>query len=285
MHEVVYQLLGEPVGEVLLVLLHAQVDERQNGDRLLLRCSGGFTVTGDGRGRCRERFCASRADESVAQRPDQQCDRCRGRREPAAVAQRELGEAVADAIGARFYGLHAQTALQIVGERGGAVVATRRCLRERLQDDCIQVAPEAPRQLSLRRASLASGAGRNPSAGSINLNGGDRVLQLRDRGTGLEMIWPVSGEQLVEDHPQRVHVAGCTELFAPHQLRACIVRGQNSAVALREVGLLLFPGQQLRYPEVQQPHLPRIGHQDVRRLDIPVNDSLSVCILHRVQHL
>src|SRR5213082_707497 len=34
---------------------------------------------------------------------------------------------------------------------------------------------------------------------STRVAAGDRVLQLRDRDTGLEMIWPVSGEQLVED--------------------------------------------------------------------------------------
>jgi len=38
-------------------------------------------------------------------------------------------------------------------------------------------------------------------------------------------------------------------------------------------------------PEVQQPHLPRIGHLDVRRLDVPVQRLVAVCALHHIRHL
>ena len=95
------------------------------------------------------------------------------------------------------------------------------------------------------------------------------------------------GEQLVQDHAERIHVRlhanaltahllGCGVRRSHHpQRRARLVR-----VGARHTGLEL-----LGDPEVQQLHLTRAGHQDVGRLKVPVDDRVLVCVLHGVAYV
>ena len=109
----------------------------------------------------------------------------------------------------------------------------------------------------------------------------------RHRG-GRSHVLPVGtvpAEQLVEDHAQRIDVAGRRHPAPALLLRARVVRGQQAqdrgrlVQALRDVW-----AQQLGDPEVEQLRIAVGRDQDVRRLEVAMDDQVLVRVLHRVAH-
>jgi hypothetical protein len=99
------------------------------------------------------------------------------------------------------------------------------------------------------------------------------------------------GQQFVQQHPQRVDIAARIHVQAAHLclLRAHISRRADELLEGRKEGLV---GQstlrRLGDPEVDHlgnRHAVMQRHQDVRRLDVPMNNPLLVRMLDRPAHL
>ena len=122
--------------------------------------------------------------------------------------------------------------------------------------------------------------------GFFDLERGDGLIERPDRGRALESIGSSARQQLVEQYAQGVEVAARIDRIAAQQLGTRIVRRQRSAVDTRQRRLIrLFSLQQPGDAEIQQPHLPGLGDQNVRGLEIPVNDLLFMGVLHGLEHL
>ncbi len=186
--------------------------------------------------------------------------------------------------------LHARVALEIGRQRFGAVVALGRLLRERLADDGIEVARQLGSQPARRRAAQAR-------AGRVDV----QQARWRDRrrhqfgvqgrrraraGVDVQAIGPPSGQQLVEHDAQRVHVRGRGQRLAGQLFRRGRLRRQRSSRPRRRVrvareGIV----EETRDAEVEQSHLPVGRDEDVRRLEIAVDDEPRVRVPHGAQHL
>ena len=70
--------------------------------------------------------------------------------------------------------------------------------------------------------------------------------------------------------------------IAAHRFGACVDRCERLPVDARERRLIgaLLAFQELRHAEVEEPHLPGVGHQNVRGLEIAMNDVALVRVLH-----
>jgi hypothetical protein len=106
-----------------------------------------------------------------------------------------------------------------------------------------------------------------------------------------------AGRHLIQDGTEREQIgARVGELAARllgrhvrHRAQRRARRGQVDPAAgfVRRAGARsrLAGTVDLREPEVEDLHLPARVHEDVRRLDVPVDDALRVCRLERVGHL
>ena len=103
-------------------------------------------------------------------------------------------------------------------------------------------------------------------------------------GGRLQLVRSRTGEQLIEQHTQRVDIAAHIDRIAPQQLGAGVVGREGPTVETGELPrrrIGLFARQQFRHSKVQQPHLPRVGHQYVGGLQIPMDDAFAVRELDR----
>ena len=99
---------------------------------------------------------------------------------------------------------------------------------------------------------------------------------------GLQLVRAPSRQQLVQDHAQRIDVAGSRERVAP-DLFGARVRGSHHVHPGRRRRRLERQGvrvQELGDPEVQQLGSSVGGHQDVGRLEVPVDHQVLVGVLH-----
>jgi hypothetical protein len=104
----------------------------------------------------------------------------------------------------------------------------------------------------------------------------------------------LAGQHLVEHATQRVHVgAGIQVPLANRLLRTHVVRGAQAHAGLSEpLVCLLFPSYPLtRFPACQRPRDSEVRHQrviaaeqDVLRLDVTVDDPVTVRVGQRVGH-
>jgi hypothetical protein len=90
---------------------------------------------------------------------------------------------------------------------------------------------------------------------------------------------PPAGEQLVEHHAERVHVAVEADFLALDMLRRHVI-GRAHRRGLHHLALL-----QERGAEVGDLHLGAFGNHDVRRLDVAVDDALARRVLQRAAAL
>jgi hypothetical protein len=95
---------------------------------------------------------------------------------------------------------------------------------------------------------------------------------------------PPACEQLVQQHTEGVDVAGHDNGFTTDLLGARVLRGQQPLAALS-----LFRGawcgvEQLRDPEIEQPRVAGLGHEDVRGFDVAMDDQLSVGVSYGFAH-
>lgn len=88
---------------------------------------------------------------------------------------------------------------------------------------------------------------------------------------------PAAGQELVEERAQRVDVGRRRHRAPRHLLGARVLgrRERRQGARLRQAGGARIRIEDLGDPEVEEPHLPS-GEQDVRRLEIAVDDQVRV---------
>ena len=205
----------------------------------------------------------------------------------------ELGGVVAPIALSRAYGLAEQMAIQIVRQRLHRRVAPVRLLAHRHRDDGVQVAAQARAQ-PLRRQAAAI---RDPAAvgilfaaqfGNHHLARPHRVVHA-DGALELQLavaqqpIRRTAGEQLVQQHAERVDVRGRGDRAAEHLFGRRVLRRQDSFLQPRHrQGVRqALRRQQLRDAEIEQLRRAFGRDEDIRRLDVPVHHQIAMRILHR----
>ena len=214
-----------------------------------------------------------------------------------AVALRELARAVGGAGRARGDGLVPEVALEVEGEAVRGLVAPRAVPGHGLEHDPVEVAPERPPQVGHVGAPVVGEGLRAMGRGhararpqrvvlaEIGRGGAARLLQL------VRIEGQVAGEEQVERDPQavdvrpRVHVEhGSLELLRAHE--------GGGADDLAHVGHERLVGQ----PPVHglgDAEVDDLGDglavldrdEDVRGLEVAVDDALLVRVLHGLAHL
>jgi hypothetical protein len=174
----------------------------------------------------------------------------RRRGDPGLVAADELAGAVGEGRGAGGDRLPVEVAHEVVGERLRGGVPPLGGLAHRHQDDIVEVAREAlaqTRDLGLAAlGDLVGGDGLHLAAVGVPGRGG------RDRGAGpaglfladdpdglgvdasLDVVGAVPGQQLVEDHAQRVDIARGRDLLPLHLLGARVLVGHDALIGPRQ---------------------------------------------------
>ena len=116
----------------------------------------------------------------------------------------------------------------------------------------------------------------------------DRKQCLFERGRRLTLqaIGPRAGQHLIEQHTQRIDVAGRADGRAGDLLgRGVVGRQRLTRFEGQLGGLGLAIDQQLGDAEVQQVHLTLFVDQHVGGLEVAVDHQVRVRILHRFEHL
>jgi len=111
-----------------------------------------------------------------------------------------------------------------------------------------------------------------------------------DRGSSWCRVapkWQRSGTHLVQNHTEREQVGASIEFLASNLLRRHIGDGSQRTAGTREMflrldgrgahGNALWLERDLGQPEIENLRLTAIRDEDVRGLDVPVNDALRVC--------
>ena len=93
-------------------------------------------------------------------------------------------------------------------------------------------------------------------------------------------------QQFEQDDAEREHIAGLGERAPGKLLGARVFRRERATAGSRQLGCLrLAFHQQLGDAEIQQTELALAGHQNIRRLQVTMHDSMVVCVLDRAQDL
>ncbi len=211
----------------------------------------------------------------------------RGRnRDP--VAAHELAQTVATGTDPGTHRTMFTMAPDILDEMGHAGIALVGLPGHGGQHDAVEVTANAAHDDCGRLGETALPVGRligglPPSlAGSDGIGLADGPNQFRGAGPG-QAERHDAREQTVEQQAQLVDLGSDRHRRARNLLGAGILRRQPATGGLgqrrflRRVEILLHPGQ----PEIQQLDLTIAGYQHVGRLDVPMQDQLSVGILQR----
>ena len=205
----------------------------------------------------------------------------------------ELAEAVASAGRAGFDDFVGEVALDVAGEAVGRVVPAGAVLFEGLQHDPIEFATHHLGELRRFGASVRGHAGRGFDGAEFGcLDFADDAEDFQQRGLAerLTIQRRRAGQQLVQQHAERIHVAAGVDvevvqrgLLRGHVLRRADDRAQ--AGVDRVVGKRL--PRRLGHAEVDHLRHRLVvvqRNQHVARLDVPVDDPLLVGVLNRQAH-
>ena len=225
---------------------------------------------------------------------DQRQEHRRRGSDRAAMAAHELRGPVAERV---VPGQHRQAGAvppHVLGELIHRGVAPHRLLAERLQHDGVEIPLEAAPQ-PLRVGRTGAGA-RSRKGGGIGRHLGVEDGQARPQRLGLahhpgdvgdgpagDAVRPAAGEQLVEQHAQRVDVGGGGHRLAAHLFGAGVLGRHQLQPGRRRRQRL--PGhlgiEQLGDAEIEQLGDAVLGDQHVGRLDVAVDHQVLVRVLHR----
>ncbi len=129
------------------------------------------------------------------------------------------------------------------------------------------------------------GASPRRAARRLRIGGAHDALDLR-RGTLLEAVRALPGEQLVQHRAERVDVRGRGHALAAHLFRRGVLRRHHAPVRERRFRIRgALVAEQLRDAEVQQLHDAGIGDEDVRGLEVAVHEQILVRVHDRAEHL
>ena len=285
LREPVDQFLGEPVGEVFLIPRLAEIEEGQHrdgfvDDRVLQARQHRHGAGLDSRlGR---RFAMQRVCRS---RQNRRSRRGRGG-DHSPIAQHEFLQPVGNPGGPGSNGLAAQEAGKILRQVRGAHVALAGFAGESLEDDGVQIAPQVPDELLLCGRPHRAGLRLELRARLLHATLGRGVRVHPGRCAILQAVRARSGQEFVEQHAQGVDVAPGIDRLPVQKFGTGVHRSHGAAIDTGDLGQSrLVRVEQLGDSEVEQPDLPRFGHEDVGRLEVAMNHLLRVRILHGVQNL
>jgi len=223
----------------------------------------------------------------VAHHGEHQDGSARTDRDDQAIAAQEFAEPIAEARRLRRYRLAIEISLHVIRHRGGGRIASLRFFLQGFEYDAVDVAAQLPRQLLVRDAARTPRFLQNLRAGLAHLGRGDGLLEDGARCTRVQAIRPIAGEQLEQHHAQRIDVAFGGDRIAADHFGARVNRREHRTVNRGERRLArgFAIVQQRRDAEVEQPHLTGLGDEDVRGLEITVDDLTLMRVLHRLEHL
>ena len=189
--------------------------------------------------------------------------------------------------------------LDVVGHCAGRSIAPCRLLPQRHHDDRVDVAAELARQLLDRRVARGGdGRGRDvvlravgagdrldlsgPCARPFRILRADHLHDLLRRSRA-RAVRPMTRDELVQNHAQRVDVARRRQRVAAHLLRARVVERHHPLLEPRQrrVGGRERRVEQLGDAEVEQLHAAGRVDDDVRGLEVAVDDEVLVRVLDR----
>src|SRR6202041_3752170 len=152
-------------------------------------------------------------------------------------------------------------------------VALRGVLLQSLAEDGIEVAFEssAPRDRSARD---------RRGTGRLLLHDGMEELRRGARAAAQRVH---TGQEHVKHQAKRVYVGRRGDGPAQKLLRRRVLRRQRLSTGLGERGGAVL-GEKLRNAEIEQLHSPFAGDEDIRRLQVAMNDEMAVCVADRSQH-
>ena len=220
---------------------------------------------------------SSGLDGEGERRDDDEQDGRAGRAERGAVATDVLGGAVERAAATGHDRKPLQVQAQVFGEVGHRGVAMLGLLAQRPEHDRVEVAAqpavEAFRRQARRQPGFPVVIGGPPCGGARPFG---LVLTHRTgevmRKRGGRAIGPATGEQPVEEHAERVLVAGGAHRLSANLLGAGVLRcHQVDGGPGRVAVLLAIRLEQLGDAEVEQLGYAIGAHQDVARLEVTVD--------------
>ena len=227
--------------------------------------------------------------------------RCEGGKEERAVAADEFLARIPAAGWARSDRFVLQMPSQVDGERAGAFVAAGAILLERLEHDPIEVAPHGGDQ---------SWRFRGSESGDDGLFTNGQLAQARRRLGGIsfadgspqridagpKQLLAVerrpSGEQLVEQHAERIDVAASIDVHGAHArlFRTHVGGRAEKQLGVSEDGLVREPQIRRGLGDAEVDHLRHrhtvvLADENVRGLEVAVDDAFLVRMLDRVTDL
>ena len=264
------QLLGQAIGEVLLVALLAQVGERQHGDRIVLRQRRQHRRGGGRDGRLSPSATGWRCASSTHAAPITTAASASACAAARPVAPEELGRAIGRRGRPRLHRLARQVTAQVACHRAGAGVAIGRRGRQRL-------ARSRPGRPSVRaRCAPRCRRAPPPLAASSRVLGG--ALVCGRRAAGRTAARGTRRRASTRRSPHRC--------LALHLLGAGIARGQRASVSLASGRPLraCAPSTSRCRSRAGWPGRPSVT-STLRGLMSRCSTPLLVRVLHRLQHL
>ena len=190
----------------------------------------------------------------------------------------EAAQPVAAGIGPGRDRASVEQPLQIVGQLARRAVASVRLGLQRLHDDAIEVARQAPDQAGRRRPPGVRDRRRQGPRAGRQLPADGRARRRRDprldsvRGA-TRAAGPLSGQQLVENGAEHEDVGGGGHRFTAELFGRGVGRREGAQSGRGRIGQRVVGLEQLGDAEVEQLHFAGARHQDVRRLQIAMDDE------------
>lgn len=211
----------------------------------------------------------------LGQREDAGADEPDGDQQPGhnapPVTAHEFGDSIPHGVGARSDRLVREIAPQVLGELCHRGVAFGRRAPQCLGEDVVEISLKSPAPRFARHRRCARWLFRD-----------DRVDQLGVRlGLGVERM--LTCQYHVKHDTKGVHVRGSRYGLAQQLLGCCVLRRECPRVRLSWCGRRIL-AEKLRDAEVEELHSALARHQDVGRLQVPMNDEMSVGVADRSQH-
>lgn len=175
-----------------------------------------------------------------------------------------------------------QPALEVVAEGACARVAPLDIHRQRLQQHPVEIAIELPRPRRDLRGSQRERFGVEDRARAARDLGAPAPFARRQRAPRI-LDRQASGQQLEQHQPEGVDVGCDRQRSAVELLGTRVLRGQRPDRGRGQAGRQVV--ERLRDPEVQQLDLAINGDQDVRGLEVPVQDQRTMRMVDRLDHV
>ena len=198
-----------------------------------------------------------------------------GHRRP--IPLHELRGDVAKRPRPRRYRLVCEVAPQILREQLGGPVAFAGIPAQRHRNDVVEIAAEAPPPLRLHSDVRQTRR--------IRLQGQPNQLRRSFRFVAGRPGTP-AGEQLEQHGAECKHICRSGDRLAEQLLGRGIARREPwPDVARQRRDIVTAAGQQRGDAEIEQLHLALPGHEDVRRLEIAMDDEIAVGVRHGGQNV